>query len=133
MSEYLPMSPPFNTPYHTLPCPPPSIGVQTESMQTSDGLQVDDHKIHSLSCMVGGVHLESIWSVWGSVKHTLCPSSVAVMEVKQAAEPREEGVAGGSWVETVRGWEWACPPTQWCANRTKQGNGFDSLQRGGRL
>ena len=47
-----------------------SGGVQTEAMQTPDGLQVDDHKIHSLSCMVGGVHPESNQSVWGSVKYT---------------------------------------------------------------
>ena len=42
-----------------------SGGVQTESMQTPDGLQVDDHEIHSFGCMVGGVHLESIWSPTG--------------------------------------------------------------------
>ena len=39
-----------------------SGGVQTESMQTPDGLQVDDHEICSFDCIVGGVHLESIQS-----------------------------------------------------------------------
>ena len=39
--------------------------VQTESMQTPDGLWVDDHEIRSFGCMVGGVHLESIWSPTG--------------------------------------------------------------------
>ena len=34
-------------------------------MQTPDGLWVDDHEIHSFSCMVGGVHLEANWSPTG--------------------------------------------------------------------
>ena len=45
-------------------------GVQTEPMQTPDGLQVDDHEICSFDCIVGGVHLESNWNVWRSVKYT---------------------------------------------------------------
>ena len=36
-----------------------SGGVQTESMQTPDRLQVDNHEICSFDCIVGGVHLES--------------------------------------------------------------------------
>ena len=58
-----------------------SGGVQTESMQTPDRLRVDDHEIHSLSCMIrgvhpesrysSGVHLESNQSVWRSVKYTM--------------------------------------------------------------
>ena len=47
-----------------------SGGVQTESMQTPDGLQVDNHEICSFDCTVGGVHLESNWNVWRSVKYT---------------------------------------------------------------
>ena len=39
-------------------------------MQTPDGLQVDDHEIYSIDCIVGGVHLESNWNVWRSVKYT---------------------------------------------------------------
>ena len=37
-----------------------SGGVQTESMQTPDGLWVDDHEIHSFGCMVGGVQPECV-------------------------------------------------------------------------
>ena len=47
-----------------------SGGVQTESMRTLDGLQVDNHEICSFDCIVGGVHLESNWNVWRSVKYT---------------------------------------------------------------
>ena len=47
-----------------------SGGVQTESMRTPDGLQVDDHEICSFNCIVGGVHLESNRNVWRSVKCT---------------------------------------------------------------
>ena len=47
-----------------------SGGVQTESMQTPDGLQVDDHEIYSFDCIVGGVRLESNQNVWRSVKYT---------------------------------------------------------------
>ena len=36
-----------------------SGGVQTESMRTPDGLQVDNHETCSFDCIVGGVHLES--------------------------------------------------------------------------
>jgi hypothetical protein len=42
-----------------------SGGVQTESMQTPDGLQLHDPEIHSFGCIVGGVHMESIWSPTG--------------------------------------------------------------------
>ena len=49
-----------------------SGGVQTESMRTPDGLQVDNHEICSFDCIVGGVHLESNRNVWRSVKYTVC-------------------------------------------------------------
>ena len=38
-------------------------------MQTPDGLQVDDHEICSFDCIVGGLHLESNWNVWRSLKY----------------------------------------------------------------
>ena len=47
-----------------------SGGVQTESMRTPDGLQLDNHEICSFDCIVGGVHLESNRNVWRSVKYT---------------------------------------------------------------
>ena len=51
-----------------------SGGVQTESMQTPDGLQVDDHERYTFDCIVGGVHLESNQNVWRSVKYTCKPA-----------------------------------------------------------
>ena len=58
-----------------------SGGVQTESMRTPDGLQVDNHETCSFDCIVGGVHLESRYpsgvhlesnrNVWRSVKYTM--------------------------------------------------------------
>jgi len=64
-----------------------------ESMQTPDGLQLDDPEIYRFGCIPGGLHLdsrnpsglqvESNWSMWGSVKYMLGVTCHTIQDTKK--------------------------------------------------